>query len=52
MIYKVYLTFKVGKWIEPVEIEADSPDDAIDKVLDSVSADLIHISCEDIEAHL
>lgn len=52
MIYKVYLTFKVGKWIEPIEIEANSPDEAIDKVLEDVSAELIHISCEDIEAHL
>ena len=52
MIYQVYLTFKVGKWIEPIEIEANSPDEAIDKVLEDVSADLIHISCEDIECHL
>ena len=52
MIYQVYLTFKVGRWIEPVDIEADSPDEAIDKVLENVSADLIHISCEDIEESL
>ena len=52
MIYQVYLTFKVGKWIEPIAIEANNPTEAIDKVLEDVSADLIHISCEDIEAHL
>ena len=52
MIYTVYLTFKVGKYLVPVEVEADNPEQAIDKVLDSVSSDLTHISCEDIEAHL
>jgi hypothetical protein len=52
MIYQVYLTFKVGKWIDAIDVEANSPDEAIDKVLADTSADLIHISCEDIEADL
>lgn len=52
MIYLVYLTYKTGKWIDAIEVEANSPDEAIDKILEDTSADLIHISCEDIEAHL
>jgi len=52
MIYQVYLTYKTGKWIDAIDVEANNPDEAIDKVLEDTSADLIHISCEDIEADL
>ena len=52
MIYQVYLTFRVGKWIDAIDVEANSPTEAIDKVLEDVSADLIHISCDNIECHL
>lgn len=52
MIYTVYVTAKAGKWIEDFEVDANSADEAIDKVLDDISYDAILIECDNIVEHL
>ena len=52
MIYTVYITPRINKWIEPHEVEANSADEAIDKVLDSISYDYIFVECDNIAEHL
>jgi hypothetical protein len=50
--YKVYVTPKVGKWINEYEVFAESADKAIDLVLESVSYDAIFVECDNIAEHL
>jgi len=52
MIYTVYITPKAKKWIETYDVEADSADQAIDKVLENISYDVIFVECDNIAEHL
>ena len=52
MIYTVYVTSRLGKWIETYEVEADSADQAIDKVLEDISYDVVFVECDNIAEHL
>jgi hypothetical protein len=52
MIYTVYITPRVNKWLETHEVEATSADEAIDKVLDSIPYDCIFVECDNIAEHL
>jgi hypothetical protein len=52
MIYTVYITPRVNKWIETYEVEANSADQAIDKVLEDISYDVVFVECDNIAEHL
>ena len=52
MIYTVYITPRINKWLETHEVEADSALEAIDKVLEEIPYDCIFVECDNIAEHL